>query len=285
MTPKSTRRAAFAARVAMLSLPVSALVAGSPALAAPVYNWTGFYAGLYAGGAWGKGKSSATSDCPDFTTTPGGYFCEGSLPDTQANASAVTGAASGSKSSLGFTGGVQFGYNWQTGNIVSGIEGDFGAFKINATRSVSGVYPADTYDPLAGRNFTVSNSFNTDWLLTTRGRVGWTASNWLIFATGGLAMSRVGIESSFSDNFGVGASGSGTNSKIKVGWTVGGGVEVALTKNWSVKGEYLYVDLGSVDVVGKVTNPSAVAIGYANALGVSTSLTAHVARLAANFRF
>lgn len=277
------------ARVALLSASLSALMAGSPALAQPV-NWTGFYAGFYAGGVFGRSNSQGNSNCPTVDGgggPPGGYYCDTSIAGSSANASAVSGAATGSASSTGFTGGVEFGHNWQAGSFVYGIEGDFGAFKIRTSRAVSGAYPANGFFAAAGDNFTVTNQAGTDWLLTARGRVGWTVSNWLLFATGGLAMSRVSVTDTFVDNTVVagypGASGSASASKVKFGWTVGGGMEVAITKNWSVKGEYLYVDLGSLDTLTNITNPGAV--GYANALGVSTSLTAHVARLGANFKF
>jgi outer membrane immunogenic protein len=289
MTPKSTRRAAFAARVALLSLPVSALVAGSPALAAPVTNWTGMYAGFYAGGVWGRGNSTANTDCPtDPAGIVGGYYCDTAAPASSANASAVTSAGSGSASSGKFTGGIQIGHNWQTGNYVYGVEADFGAFKLQGSRSASGSYQADaTVAGLVGNTFTVTNSFSTDWLLTARGRLGWAAAGWLVYATGGLAMSRVEVANSFSDsvNFGgiIGATGSSTASKIKFGWTLGGGMEYALTRNWSIKGEYIYVDLGSISTLTAISHLGLV--GYTNALGVSTSLTAHVARLGANYRF
>jgi outer membrane immunogenic protein len=292
MTPKSTRRAAFAARVALLSLPVSALVAGSPALAAPAYNWTGMYVGFYAGGVWGNGKSTGNSKCGTGDGAAiGGYFCDTNLPASLANADAVYSAGSGSVSSTKFTGGIQAGYNWQDGNVVLGVETDFGSFNINGSRSASGVFTTGGgfggSGVVPGDAFTVSNSFNTDWLFTTRGRFGWAASNWLVFATGGVALSRVSITNSYSDNHTevgiVGTNATVSESKLKVGFTLGGGVEVALTRNWSIKGEYLYVNLGSVSVLGNVFHPNNP--GYANALGVTTELTAHIARLGANFRF
>jgi len=247
------------------------------------------YVGFYAGGVWGRGKSSANTNCPAFGVADGGYYCDTSDPTSLPNGAAVTNAASGSVSSGRFTGGIQAGRNWQTGSFVYGVEADFGAFKLRGARSTSGVYPANSPATVnAGETFVVSNSFGTDWLFTARGRIGWAASNWLVFATGGLAVSRVTIASSFSDNhlFGTdpGATGSASASKVKTGWALGGGLEYALTRNWSLKGEYLYVDLGSVSVVNNVS-VFANGAGYSNALGVSTDLTAHIARLGANFRF
>jgi outer membrane immunogenic protein len=284
MGSKSARRGAYAAQLALLSLPVSALVAGAPALAQPAtFNWTGMYVGFYAGGVWGRGKSSANTNCPEDDNPPntGGYYCDTGAPASFANADAVTSASSRSVTSGKFTGGIQAGHNWQAGSFVYGVEGDFGAFRLRGARSTSGIYPADTSRGVAaGDAFVVSNSFDTNWLFTARGRVGWAASNWLLFATGGLAMSRVTVTNSYSD---INTSATASESKVKVGWTLGGGMEVALTRNWSLKGEYLYVDLGSVSTLSNIVNPGNV--GYANALRVATELTAHMARLGANFRF
>jgi outer membrane immunogenic protein len=283
------RARARAAQLALLSLPVSALVAASPALAQPV-NWTGMYVGFYAGGAWGRGNSTANTNCPAVIGggPPGGYFCDDISAGSAANASAVTSAGSGSVSSTKFTGGIQAGYNWQAGSFVYGVEADFGAFNVTGSRTGTGVYPTGAgFGAVAGTAFTVTNSFDTDWLLTARGRLGWAASGWLVYATGGLAMSRVEVANSFADSVSAGGFSGATESsraaKTKVGWTLGGGVEFALTRNWSIKGEYLYVDLGSVSTVGTVTHLGFV--GYTNALGVSTDLTAHIARVGANFRF
>ena len=270
-----------------MSVSLSALLAGAPALAAPVNNWTGFYAGLYAGGVFGRGKSSTNSDC----TTPGthnGVFCQTTDPDPSANVGAVNATGSNSVSSTKFTGGAQAGYNWQTGNIVYGVEADFGAFQIKGSRTSTGVFPVGSFGVGGGDHFVVANSFSTDWLLTTRGRIGWSAQNWLIYATAGLALTQVKLTNSYSDD-GNGSGGTGPNvgsgsrSVTKGGWTIGTGLEVTVTRNWSVKGEYLYVDLGSVNVAASIGNPNAV--GYAQGIGVSTSLTAHLARLGANFRF
>jgi outer membrane immunogenic protein len=291
MSMKSARRSVRPAQLALLSLPVSALVAGAPALAQPAnFNWTGMYVGFYAGGVWGRGNSAANSDCPTRDGAGvGGYYCDTTDAGTSANAGAVTGAGSGSVSSGKFTGGIQAGYNRQAGNFVYGVEADFGAFNLQGSRSGSGVYTAFGFGgvPAAGTAFTVTNSFNTDWLFTARGRLGWAVSGWLLYATGGLAISRVEVAYSFSDNFAgggaSGATGSASASKTKVGWTLGGGMEFAVTRNWSIKGEYLYVDLGSLSALGTVSHPGFA--GYANALGISTDLTAHIARLGANFRF
>ena len=77
--------------------------------------------------------------------------------------------------------------------------------------------------------------------------------------------------------------GTWSGSDTKVGWTVGGGLEWAWSRDWSVKAEYLYLDFGSVSAAGTIFNPGFV--GYANAISTSTDLTAQVARLGVNRRF
>lgn len=112
----------------------------------------------------------------------------------------------------GFIGGGTLGYNFQRGNIVWGIETDLSYADINGSFGVS--------------------SADIDWLWTLRGRVGLDMNGWMPFIAGGLAMADV----SASDNLGSG-------SDTVTGWTIGGGLEVKLDRNWSLKGEYLYVDL------------------------------------------
>lgn len=112
----------------------------------------------------------------------------------------------------GIGGGVQGGYNWQSGQFVFGLEGD-----LSATAA------SDTFAPW---------KFSNPWFGTARGRVGYAVNNMLLYATGGLAFGEVRGEA-----FGV------SESHTNVGWTLGGGAEFALNQNWSAKVEYLYVNL------------------------------------------
>jgi outer membrane immunogenic protein len=112
------------------------------------------------------------------------------------------------------------GYNWQAGSAVFGIEGDldWSNLKGSATSALcpGGCTTSDT------------------WLSTVRGRAGYAFGGVLPYVTGGLA---VGDIRAAVPGF---AGGSSTNA----GWTLGGGLEVALPGNWSAKAEYLHVDLG-----------------------------------------
>jgi outer membrane immunogenic protein len=118
----------------------------------------------------------------------------------------------------GLVGGTA-GYNWQSANWVYGLEGDIDWSDIKGTTHF---------------NCSVGCTTKNSWLSTVRGRVGYTYGQFLPFITGGLAIGD--IRASGPTLVG----GSDTN----VGWTFGGGIEYALLGNFTIKAEYLYVDLG-----------------------------------------
>jgi outer membrane immunogenic protein len=114
--------------------------------------------------------------------------------------------------SSGIAGGVQGGYNFQSGNWVFGVEGDL---------ELTGA--SDTF---------ASWKFSNPWFGTVRGRAGYAFNNILFYGTGGLAFGELRAET-----FGL------SESQTNVGWTLGVGTEFGLSPNWSAKIEYLYVDL------------------------------------------
>jgi outer membrane immunogenic protein len=175
-------------------LPMSMPMKAAPYIA-PYYNWTGFYVGL--NGGYGFGSS-------DWR--------------------APVGATGGFDTSGGLVGGT-IGYNFQTGALVWGIEGDFDWANIKG--STTGAFCFATC--------TTKDS----WLGTGRLRLGYAFDRWLPYVTGGAA---------FGDVKAVSPVGSETTTKV--GWTIGGGVEWAFLANWTAKAEYLYVDLGNGDCSG-----------------------------------
>lgn len=118
----------------------------------------------------------------------------------------------------GFLGGVQAGYNWQSGQFVFGIEGD-----------IQGSGADDRF---------AAWKFSNPWFGTVRGRVGYAMNNVLLYGTGGLAFGELKAEA-----FGL------TETHTTTGWTVGAGAEVGFAPNWTAKVEYLYVDLSSNNFV------------------------------------
>lgn len=113
-----------------------------------------------------------------------------------------------------------------------------------------------------------------------RPRFGWTEHNWLIYATGGLAVGR----ENFSQAVGLlgGIVMSNNFSTTQVGWTAGAGVEGKLTPTLSVKLEYLYYDLGNTPSSTSVFNPIP---GIASAGSTTMRLTSSTVRLGLNWQF
>jgi outer membrane immunogenic protein len=123
----------------------------------------------------------------------------------------------------GATVGLQLGYNWQSQNLVYGIEADLSSAGKAATGSGTFGSPV---------------SAKLSQLGTIRGRVGTLVSpSTLLYGTGGYAWGRVKNDTAELGGF--------RDHSSKSGWTVGGGVEHAFARQWTVKAELLHVDLGS----------------------------------------
>lgn len=269
------------------SVAVTAIALGfsvpSQAQAPAIHNWTGFYVGLNAGAASGRSSASTSTDC-SLPFIPG-YFCDNG-PRGADNAASVTASGTGTMNNAAFSGGIQAGYNWQTSKVVYGLETDFGSFRLSGSRNGSGVY-ASTVGALAGNPYTIGSSFGADWLFTLRGRLGTVVMpNLLVYATGGLALTRLTVSNSFSDQNSINTPNfeSASSTSMKTGWVLGGGAEWALSNNWTVKGEYLYVDFGKVTatgIIGDGTGPG----GYAQGISTSSNLSAQIARVGVNYKF
>lgn len=268
--------AASAAVALGMSAPAYAQSRTTPA-ALP--SWSGFYLGAHAGVAWGRADAATSSDCG--TAAPLGYYCRGGAGG--ANATAVDASGSGKLSDTGFNGGFQAGYNWQASQFVFGVEADIGLFRLHGSRYGSGPYLVGTGGvPVLGQSYVVGSSFETDWLATYRGRLGWANDNWLLYVTGGGAATRLQMTSSFADTLGGGATGSA--SATKNGWVIGGGIEWMLSQNWTVKAEYLHVDFGGLSSSATIT--SSAYPGYAQGISTSTKkLNADIARFGLNYKF
>jgi len=100
------------------------------------------------------------------------------------------------------------------------------------------------YPCCAPTSFTVNKSESSNWLWTLRGHVGVLVTPaLLLYGTGGLAVADVKANYLFTDTFAA-ATESATVSSTRYGWTAGVGGEYALMHGWSIKAEYLHVDLG-----------------------------------------
>ncbi len=203
------------------------LVAGlsAPADAQSQYNWSGLYLGANFGGGFGGNTTTAAPNSDAFSqATLSSAFAAGVVP---------------SRASLhqsGVIGGLQARYNWQFGNVVLGPDFDVNGANISDTKSISTAvtgFPAGSF----------SVKQNLDFLTTLRGQIGFTPMNrLLLFANAGLAVGHVNYNANGS--FPAASYGTST-SHMNFGGTAGAGVEYAVTDNLTVRGEYMFVDLGS----------------------------------------
>ena len=208
-------------------------VAPAPVVAIPVFTWSGFYIGANAGYGF-----NANDDDDDFNGFVAGDF------DGDGDADAVdtvlldrfgfrTGPfGSGEDDDEGgFVGGGQIGFNVQAGSIVYGIEADIQYVDLNQ-RNTNFAFALDN-----------DGFFDDDgdeaFFGTVRGRLGFAFDRALLYVTGGLAYGDVG-NVAFMNQFGVRTT---TDDDINIGYTIGGGLEYAITNNITVKIEGLYVNL------------------------------------------
>jgi outer membrane immunogenic protein len=129
----------------------------------------------------------------------------------------------------GMLGGLTAGTNTQFDNYVYGLEGDL---------SLSGIAGSST-DSATFVCGGVTCDTDLEWLGTVRLRMGYAMGSTLPYITGGLAAG--GANAS--------ATGLGTlGDDMLLGWTAGGGLEQGFSDSLSVKIEYLYTDLGDLDI-------------------------------------
>jgi outer membrane immunogenic protein len=208
-----------------------------------LYNWTGFYGGFNLGDKFDGADDVHTEGqaAPNIANIAGGAR-PGFVPLNR----------------NGFIGGVQGGYNYQFGSFVTGIEADFDYLDSRDSNTVV------TSQLVTGLPLANTFSSRLDYLGTVRGRVGVTYDRALFYATGGFAY---GQSEHRVDMLGAASAGNlqfaGNNSQLKTGYAVGAGVEYAVTNNWSVKGEYLFYDLGSDTVnVAVIPGSGGAGTGY-----------------------
>jgi len=202
--------------------------APAPVLQPIPFSWTGFYVGVSGGIISQNSKGTDIGD----GTGDGLIFTAGD----QYGISGVGGIV-----------GINAGYNWQFApNWVLGIEADISWTGINETFNFD-------CSPCSA----VGSKLN--YLGTVRGRFGYAWDRALIYATGGFAYGQVKNFATFDGS----TAYTLATSKTQTGWTAGGGIEYAFTRNWTGRVEVLYVDLGSTTGVAP-GNSSSCRFGFKN---------------------
>ncbi|WP_395664412.1 outer membrane protein [Methylocella sp.] len=158
-----------------------------------------------------------------------------------------------SYSPSGVVGGAHVGYNYQINRFVLGLEGDVEGSGLSKNYAFGGV--------IYGTSIPVQGG--------VRGRLGVSFDKALLYVTGGAAFA--GVDTTYQS-----WSGYTSQTSTRAGWTVGGGLEYAITPNWSARAEYRYADLGSF------TNQV-----YAAGVGASVNHhpTTQTVRLGFSYRF
>jgi outer membrane immunogenic protein len=157
----------------------------------------------------------------DWTGVSAGLFISANALEGKYDSSPTCGCVTTdiSMSGIGFGAGARFGADYQMGDIVFGAIADW---------SLGGELASNDVD-------TEQTYLNMKHLGTVRGRVGWALDDTLIYATGGLAMAEM--------EFGGNVAGVDSSAvKWTKGLAIGAGVEHALTDEFSIGMEYMYVN-------------------------------------------
>ncbi len=214
------------------------------ASAAPVlpsiHNWSGFYVGGNLGTGVGAGPVGLGGD---------------NVVSDQTNFAARA-----------LNGGLQAGANWQMQHVVLGIEGDI---QLNNQHQQECYYYCIPDQNAAFR-------MSLPWFATERARLGYAAGPLLFYGTAGAAQGRVNTSYNAQD-FGF-VYASGNFSDVRSGWTAGGGLEAALSDRWSVKAEYLYLDLGGA------TYAMPVNYFFGGSATINSTVRDHIVRVGVNYK-
>jgi outer membrane immunogenic protein len=216
----------FASMASAADMPTKAPVYTKAPTPAPVYNWSGFYVGGFIGGAT---NSSATTSDPCLVSAAAA--CAASNSGTY---NGVLPLDYGLQSS--FIGGGTIGYNWQMpgSRFVLGLENEIGYLHLRGSVVMNA--------PPIGNGDTTASTTVGNWYDAYTVRAGYAWNQFLLYAKAG------GVSAAYStgivDTIGPTTINTTTN-KVLNGWAAGGGLEYGMTKNWSLKAEYLHLGLGA----------------------------------------
>jgi opacity protein-like surface antigen len=259
---------------ALSSLAVASAFAADMPVKAPILKaapmvdpWVGPYVGVNIGYSWGPWNSDSNQSVFDFESTHASPKVNGIL------------------------GGLQAGYNFRLApQWIWGIEGDIQITGEKAHQDWTdpglpvppGEIIVGAFVPRVGGPAALHSDWKFPWFGTLRLRAGFNPTpDWLLYATGGLAVGESKYSFSFSQP-GAAAIPAPTayslsSSKTQVGYALGGGAEVKLNRNWSIKAEYLYVDLGKHTITAPDID--------GDPFTVSFRVRDHIARLGLNYAF
>jgi outer membrane immunogenic protein len=187
-------------------------------VAAPLYDWSGFYVGVFGGGGLGNHNVNNANGPAGFANFTANYESKGALA------------------------GGEVGYNWQSGSVLFGIEGDgfwSGIKGDDAAQVAAGAFAIGSVDATKLRSGA-----------TLRARGGITVDRLLLFFTGGWAYGNF-LHTNTDPVFGI-----DQFTAHRSGLAAGGGIAYALTDNLIGKVEYRYYDFGRYSRAGNPLTPN-----------------------------
>ena len=247
---KLTHKLAIAgtAAIGALAFAGAALAADLPArtytkapMMSPVFSWTGFYVGGHVGAGWGTTESNLDVGKTLVSNGIDPISLALVLPLAQTQMS-------------GFLGGVQAGYNWQSGIMVFGIEGDFSGADIKGNAPCLLILNCGTkVDWTADITGRLGATVGDRGLLYVKGGAAWinrkfSIGNSVAVAGGGGGGRPFAVTDGDGGVFSAGGAINGSVTNTRLGALLGAGIEYSVTSNWSVKLEYDYMDFGSQNV-------------------------------------
>jgi outer membrane immunogenic protein len=218
---------------------------------APVFSWTGCHVGAHVGWGWGK------ANVDESQNSSGGHLNTDGTP------------GSGGITTSGAVFGGQLGCDYQFwGQWVIGAEGMFAGTDINGTAND----PAE--DSPFGNLHTIK--VKQDWIGSVTGRLGYAWNQTLWYVRGGGAWTHNRWDLSNADN--AFFYGNTVQTQNLSGWTIGAGLEWALTPNWTAFVEYDYYRFDGKDLINQTT--------FDDTYHVHTSRqTVNVVKVGVNYRF
>jgi len=253
----------------LLATAMLATMAATPASAQNDDNWSGFYAGIQIGGARERLRVEATDTVNQYTNiNPPGAQPLTVVPGT-------TRAIAGRSGDTSFAYGGHLGWQFQTGNVVLGLEGDLRTGRSSVDVTSSEVIPMTALAPPATITTERHGKARYEW--SARARLGVASGSTLFYGTAGIAGARIRLRYDSSYTIPAGNAGvpvaqpfpaqgpflvSGSGSGNLLGWTAGLGAEHRIGSNVRIGIEGRYTDYGAKN------------IGIANAIQTSSGTPA-----------
>ena len=214
-------RSSTAILTAIFTAAISSTSFTAVAFADETANWQGMYGGFALGGAY-------SAAMPDSRVRVNDYFVD---DNTGSDPGQLNPLLNQDIEDLDVTAAALFGYDFQSGNIVYGFEGDFGLMSFSETEAINGIYNTNA------NAFSSELKVESDFSFSLRPKIGYAVDNYLFHASFGPSISRFKTTHKFRDNA-ESLSFSDTKTVLGLSSSIGAGYQ--LDDGWVLRGDYLF---------------------------------------------